>query len=251
MLKLMFNHRFCVGWRRVSCDLHPAWLLQFCHQTARVLLPGFLRFRLLCPQLPVLVLVASTVVCLPPSSFTFLVSASLASQKFIPLIATMAYYSLCSYSWFAINLSGCTRQCQPPTPAGSDNWTNNIFFCVIPPTWPPWRQMQTTNCHVTSSSSPGNLANFPSNQHFFIFNSLFWPVLHPMPHLICLGTTQGQNAIVRQRFMLKIPFARRSNKLISRQRPRPSLSCRPASVFTTFTFAFTTASNSASHSWLL
>ena len=42
-----------------------------------------------------------------------------------------------SYSWFAINLSGCGRQCQPPTPAGSNNGTNNIFFCVIPPIWPP------------------------------------------------------------------------------------------------------------------
>ena len=48
-------------------------------------------------------------------------------------------------SWFAINLSGCARQCQPPTPAGSDNATNQIFYCVVPPTWPPWRQMQTIN----------------------------------------------------------------------------------------------------------
>ena len=38
------------------------------------------------------------------------------------------------YSWFAINLSGCARQCQPPTPAGSDNGINNIFYCVVPPT---------------------------------------------------------------------------------------------------------------------
>ena len=29
------------------------------------------------------------------------------------------------------------RQCQPPMPAGSDNATNNLFFCVVPPTWPP------------------------------------------------------------------------------------------------------------------
>ena len=27
------------------------------------------------------------------------------------------------YSWFAINLWGCGRQCQPPTPAVSDNVT--------------------------------------------------------------------------------------------------------------------------------
>ena len=68
--------------------------------------------------------------------------------------------------------------------------------------------------------------------HFFYFQFfiLFWPVLHPMPNPICLGTTQSQNAIVRQRFMLMIPFARQSNQLISRQRPRPSPSCRPASV---------------------
>ena len=48
-------------------------------------------------------------------------------------------------SWFAINLSGCGTQCQPPTPAGSDNGTNKIFLCVVPPTWPPYRQMQTIN----------------------------------------------------------------------------------------------------------
>ena len=40
-------------------------------------------------------------------------------------------------SWFAINLLGCGTQCQPPTPAGSDNGTNKIFLCVVPPTWPP------------------------------------------------------------------------------------------------------------------
>ena len=40
-------------------------------------------------------------------------------------------------SWFAISLSGCGGQCQPPTPAGSDNGINNIFLCVVPPTWPP------------------------------------------------------------------------------------------------------------------
>ena len=40
-------------------------------------------------------------------------------------------------SCFAINLWGCGRQCQPPTPAGSNNETNNIFFCVIPPIWLP------------------------------------------------------------------------------------------------------------------
>ena len=39
--------------------------------------------------------------------------------------------------WFAIILSGSGRQCQPPTPAGSDSGTNNIFFYVTPPTWPP------------------------------------------------------------------------------------------------------------------
>ena len=44
------------------------------------------------------------------------------------------------YSLFAINLSRCGRQCQPPTPAGSENRTSNIFFCVVSPTWPPWRQ---------------------------------------------------------------------------------------------------------------
>ena len=36
---------------------------------------------------------------------------------------------------------GDPRQCQPPTPARSYNGTNNIFFCVVPPTWPPRRQM--------------------------------------------------------------------------------------------------------------
>ena len=46
-------------------------------------------------------------------------------------------YSTRPYSWFAINLSGCGTQCQPPTPAGSDNGTNKIFLCVVPPTWPP------------------------------------------------------------------------------------------------------------------
>ena len=48
-----------------------------------------------------------------------------------------------SNSRFAINLSGYGGQCQPPTSAGSDNGINNIFFCVVPPTWPPYRQMQT------------------------------------------------------------------------------------------------------------
>ena len=33
-------------------------------------------------------------------------------------------------SWFAINLSGCGTQCQPPTPAGSDNGTNKLFFVL-------------------------------------------------------------------------------------------------------------------------
>ena len=41
------------------------------------------------------------------------------------------------YSWFAINLSGCSGQCQPPKPAGYDNGINNMFFCAVPPTWPP------------------------------------------------------------------------------------------------------------------
>ena len=35
-------------------------------------------------------------------------------------------------SWFAINLSGYGGQCQPPTPAGSDNGINNIFLYVVP-----------------------------------------------------------------------------------------------------------------------
>ena len=51
----------------------------------------------------------------------------------------------CWNSWFAINLSGCGGQCQTPTPTESDNGINKIFLCVVPPTWPPWRQMQTTN----------------------------------------------------------------------------------------------------------
>ena len=50
-----------------------------------------------------------------------------------------------NYSWFAINHSECGGQCQPPTPAGSDNGINNIFFCFVPPTWLAWRQMQTIN----------------------------------------------------------------------------------------------------------
>ena len=41
------------------------------------------------------------------------------------------------YSWFTINPSGYGGQCQPPTPAESDNGINNIFLCVVPPTWPP------------------------------------------------------------------------------------------------------------------
>ena len=44
-----------------------------------------------------------------------------------------------NYSWFAISLSGCGRQCQSATPAGSDSGTNNILFCVISPTWLPSR----------------------------------------------------------------------------------------------------------------
>ena len=51
----------------------------------------------------------------------------------------------CKYSWFAINLSGWAKQCQPPTPAESDNAPNNICYCVVPPTWPPRCQMETTN----------------------------------------------------------------------------------------------------------
>ena len=39
----------------------------------------------------------------------------------------------CKYSWFAINLSGWAKQCQPPTPAESDNAPNNICYCVVPP----------------------------------------------------------------------------------------------------------------------
>ena len=37
---------------------------------------------------------------------------------------------------------GMRRQCQPPTPARSDNSTNNIFFSVIPPTWLPGHYIQ-------------------------------------------------------------------------------------------------------------
>ena len=37
----------------------------------------------------------------------------------------------------SISAWGCGGQCQPPTPAGSDNGINNIFFCVVPSTWPP------------------------------------------------------------------------------------------------------------------
>ena len=47
------------------------------------------------------------------------------------------YNEQSSNTWFAINLSGCGTQCQPPTPAGCDNGTNKIFLCVVPPTWPP------------------------------------------------------------------------------------------------------------------
>ena len=61
--------------------------------------------------------------------------------------------SFSSNSWFAISLSGYGGQCQPPTPAGSNNGINDIFFCVIPPTWPPRRQMQTINCTCSLLSS--------------------------------------------------------------------------------------------------
>ena len=46
-------------------------------------------------------------------------------------------------SWFAISLLGCGGQCQPPTPAGSNNGINDIFLCVVPQM--PWRQIQIIN----------------------------------------------------------------------------------------------------------
>ena len=53
------------------------------------------------------------------------------------------------YSYFAINLLGCGGQCQPRTPAGSGNGINNMFLCVVPPTWLPSRQMQTINFRIS------------------------------------------------------------------------------------------------------
>lgn len=38
---------------------------------------------------------------------------------------------------------------QPPTPTGCYNATNNIFFCVIPPTWPARRYLQTIKSSVS------------------------------------------------------------------------------------------------------
>ena len=61
-------------------------------------------------------------------------------KKFRNVTQDDLYHNECiiqHYSWFAINLSGYGEQCQPPTPAGSDNGINNIFLCVVPPTWPP------------------------------------------------------------------------------------------------------------------
>ena len=57
------------------------------------------------------------------------------------------------YSWFAINLLECGGQCQPRTPAGSDSGINDIFLGVVPPTWPPCRQMQTINMYFVLSGS--------------------------------------------------------------------------------------------------
>ena len=58
------------------------------------------------------------------------------SQPFIENRRTYFWLQL-DYSWFAINLWGCGRQCQPSAPTGPNNGTNNIFACVIPWTWPP------------------------------------------------------------------------------------------------------------------
>ena len=62
---------------------------------------------------------------------------TLTKEVFQQHICRFIIYSLIHYSWFVINLSGCGGQCQPPTLAGSDNEINNIFLCVVPPTWPP------------------------------------------------------------------------------------------------------------------
>ena len=53
--------------------------------------------------------------------------------KFPAGIATLkrereVFVQILHNSWFAINLSGCGRQWQLPTPAGSNIITNNIFF---------------------------------------------------------------------------------------------------------------------------
>ena len=70
--------------------------------------------------------------CLKSLAFSSLTQNS---EKMAWLHPIILYVLL--YSWFAINLSGCGTQCQPPTPAGSDNGTNKIFLCVVPPIWPP------------------------------------------------------------------------------------------------------------------
>ena len=75
----------------------------------------------------------------PIGMLNWLVAASkLHKHRETCCTAEWPFYSfLILWFWFAINSSGCARQCQPLTPAGSDNAANNIFFCVVLITWPP------------------------------------------------------------------------------------------------------------------
>ena len=67
-------------------------------------------------------------------------------RKFLPIYGFLTVViSFVFYHELLMSFSGCGGQCQPPTPAGSNNGINNIFLFVVPPTWPPWRQMQTIN----------------------------------------------------------------------------------------------------------
>ena len=55
------------------------------------------------------------------------------SEKIEKIYAIILYaFFRLKYSWFTINPPGCGRQCQPLTPARSDNGTCNIFVCVVP-----------------------------------------------------------------------------------------------------------------------
>ena len=88
----------------------------------------------------------------------------------------LVYMYLCVILGLQSILSECGRQCQPPTPAGSNNRINNKFICVVPPTWPPWRQIQTINSNVCELLDHSNRPK------------LLWYRFHIMP-CMCLESS--------------------------------------------------------------